>query len=387
MKYKAFLPVLFFICVVFISCGDDSDNINNSVSGNLTGKWEFNITPLNVYQDTTLINGNRDSDFPVESSLNDEVYLYQSGDRIFGNSGFFQFRGTVSDSIRLTVFEPVEGRFGQDTAMLKSSEMTLSGNQFGFLEGIGKISIDWDTAGVIYDTYRISARKTADISPQNISSIITAVNPVEVICNKVSSLMSMLIGYITDNYFRPMENCWGHKVRGGYYLFGHIAPGNLQAIYTQTVYFPMEWSFCKAKKYHFKMEYNSVINKVSELEELVGYYPHWLENVGFNDLGVFNSQAESFNQQYGNFALIVGLSLLTNKISIYVINEAGSPDAHTHPFVQTVSNKLRVHFRDVNFSSGKNITDKIHLKRSDFVVCNTPVLFCYLFGTVNVKME
>ena len=382
--------VFFFILLisfVFVSCSDNQDITNSNDAVGLSGQWEFINTPLNVYYDTTLINGYRDSDFTVEPSTNNEVYLYQSGNQLIGYSGLFQLRGTVTDSIRLSVFEPVEGRYGEDTAMLKSSEMTLWQNQFGFLEGTGKITLDWDTAGVIYDTYRISARKIGNITSRDLHTFPTSINPVELICNKVTSLMSQLIGYITDNYFRPMENCWGHKVRGGYYVFGHIAPGNLQAIYTQTVYFPMEWSFCKAKKYHFKLEYNSVINKISELEEMVGYYPHWLENVGFNNLGEFNTQAESFTQQYGNFALIVGLSLLTRKISIYVINESGNPNAHTHPFVTTVKNKISVHFRGVNISSGRNITDKIHLKRSDFFVCNTPVLFCYLFGTVNVKLD
>ncbi len=387
MKTKKFFYVFFISVFIFFSCSDNPDTVNTSTASGLSGQWEFTNTPLNVYYDTTVIKGYRDSDFPVESSTNNEVYLYQSGNQLLGQAGLFQLRGTVTDSIRISIYEPVEGRYGQDTAMLKSSEMTLALNQFGFLEGSGRITLDWDTAGVIYDTYRISARKVSNIIPGDFNNFTSSINPVEVICDKVTSKLSLLIGYITDNYFRPMGNCWGHKVRGGYYVFGHIAPGNLQAIYTQTVFFPYEWSFCKAKKYHFKLEYNSVINKLEELEEMVGYYPHWLQNVGFNNLGEFSTQAESFNQQYGNFALIVGLSLLTNEISIYVINEVGDPNAHTHPFVVTVSNKIRIHFRGLHSASGRNITDKLHLKRSDFFLCNTPVIFCYLFGTVNVKLD
>jgi hypothetical protein len=184
-----------------------------------------------------------------------------------------------------------------------------------------------------------------------------------------------------------MGNCWLHKSNGGYYIFGHTAPGSIFPVWTQTVYFPYEWSFCKTRRYKFHFDYDGQVLALNVLEDLITAQEQWLEHLGFGSLAEALAKIEDFYNQYGNFAIIVGYSRETGDGGIYVNVENGNPNAHSHPLVQTIINKLNRYFNGTFIFSGRNITDEWHLRRSNFLVCNSPVLYCYLIGTINVNMH
>lgn len=389
MKTKFCLSISFLIIIGFYSCSDEPDTINSNTSEGLNGKWQFIITPLNVFIDTTTVKGKNGNDFITDPSINDEIYLYQTGNQINGFTGPFELRGTLSDSIRLDIFEPAEGRYGEDTSMLKSSEMTLIQNSMGFLEGTGRIILDWDTTGVKFDTYRITANKISNITASDFNALKlqSSSSWLSKLCDLSFDAVSFLTSKLTDDIFRPMGNCWGHKHNGGFYVFGHTGPGSIFPVWTQTVYFPMEWSFCKTRRYHFNLDYDGAILGLSELEDLVTVQANWLRHIGFVTIPDLLTKLRDFYNQYGNFAIIIGYNYETGQGTIYVIVENGNPNAHTHPLVTTISDEIYRHFHGMFYLSGRNVRDEWHLKRSDFFICNTPLLFCYIFGTVKVNLN
>jgi len=298
-------------------------------------------------------------------------------------------RGSKTDSIRLEIFEPLDGRYGVDTAMMKSSEMTLGQNSMGFLEGTGKIVLDRDTTGVSNDVFKIFGRKIANISQDRIKNlrIITKSSWLDKLCKVVSDGISFVISIVTDGVFRPMANCWGNKNGGGYYVFGDKGPGSLFPVWTQTAYYPMEWSWCKVRRYDFDIYYDGAVISLPVLRDLVKAQASWLSKIGFHSDSVIVADLDEFYNIYGNFGITFAYNLETKNAAIYANVENGSTSAHSHVLVKTIVDALNPLFNTVYSSSGRSIHDEWHMRRSDFFVCNTPIIFCYIFGTANVKYD
>ncbi|MCX6160925.1 MAG: hypothetical protein NTV87_06260 [Ignavibacteriae bacterium] len=384
------ITVLFvFTSVVFYSCNKDDNDITSSatISTGLTGQWQFTITPLYHYIDTTMIKGKNGYDFKADPSINDEIYLYESNNQIRGFTGPIEFRGLKTDSIRLGVFEPVDGRYGVDTSMIKSAEMVLKQNSMGFLEGSAKIVLDRDTTGVIFDTYTIFGRKIGNITTDNINNLrnFALASWSDKICSIAGDLASFICGILSDRVFRPMANCWGTVDGGGFYVFGNTGPGSILPVWTVTCYYPFEWSACKAREYDFNINYGGPVTGLTELEALVKAEASWLNNIGYTSDSLIVAEIESFYNIYGNFAITIAHDVETQGMAIYVNVENGSTIAHTHPLIQRISNTISHYFNGVWLYSGRNISDSWYLRRSDFLVCNTPVIFYYLFGTASVN--
>ena len=129
---RAIFSALIIFLIVYVSACNKDDTVTNTVSSpGLTGIWQFTSSPWNIVYDTTSIKGHIQHDFNFDPSVNDKVYLYESNGQIKGFTGPFEFRGTKTDSIHIDVYEPVDGRLGDDTSMVKYAQMTLTKDNFG----------------------------------------------------------------------------------------------------------------------------------------------------------------------------------------------------------------------------------------------------------------
>jgi len=63
------------------------------------------------------------------------------------------------------------------------------------------------------------------------------------------------------------------------------------------------------------------------------------------------------------------------------------PECYQHILPHTIIKKITPLFGGFTSASGRNISDSWHMRRSDFFVCNTSLLFCYLFGTAKVNFN
>ncbi len=381
------LMIVFF--TIFLNGCKEDENIVTSptaISADITGQWQMTITPLFHYIDTTNIKGNNGYDFKSDPSVNDEVYFYRANSVIDGFAGPIKFRGTITDSIRIGVYEPKNGRVGADTVTEKTAEMVLIQNAFGYLEGRARILLDRDTTGVIFDTYNISCKKIGNISELDFINAQKGINSwIDDLCKAAGDVMSFITSALTGGAFRPMANCWGNKAGGGFYVFGNEGPGSLLPVWTMTSYYPLEWAACKVRVYNFNINYDGQAMGMTELKDAVLAETFFLSKIGFFNDSIVVSALESFYNTYGNFAITIGYNLETQNIAVYVNNENGSTNAHTHFLAKTIIDALSLHFSSVYASSGRNISDSWHMRRSDFFVCNTSLLYCYVFGTAKVN--
>lgn len=392
---KKISPIVFitslFISLSFVLYSCSNDEITTSdISPGLTGQWQFTITPLYHYIDTTMLKGKNGYNFTADPSINDEIYLYESNNQIRGFAGPIEYRGLKTDSIRLSVFEPVDGRFGVDTSMIKSAEMVIKQNSMGFLEGTAKIVLDRDTTGVIFDTYKIFGRKTGNITTDNINNLrnYALTSWSQKICDVAGDIMSTITSLFTGGAFRPMANCWGDADGGGFYVFGNNGPGSLFPVWTQTCYYPLEWSACKVRIYNFEFNYGGSVMGLSEMEDIVRGQEVFLSHIGLPADTVLINWINDFYNTYGNFALVTAYNMETRGGALYVIVENGSTNATSHVLPHTIIEKINPLFSGgFTSASGRNISDSWHMRRSDFFVCNTSLLFCYLFGTAKVNFN
>ncbi len=108
----------------------------------ISGKYEFTLTPVNSFQDTTMIKGKRGTDYPEYSVAYDDVYLYEDDDRnIIGNCKTWKLKGTRDgQNVTLDLYIHPQGTVDMEEPienMQKFSTMTLTINDFGNLDGDG----------------------------------------------------------------------------------------------------------------------------------------------------------------------------------------------------------------------------------------------------------
>ncbi len=395
-KKHLFLSVflLGFLSVYFTSCKEKNTvhkTDNNSTL--LTGSWVFTLTPDVSIQDTTTIKGIKGTDEPEYSSEFEEVYLYANanGD-VTGDSGPFRFEGfRAGDSVILHVYNPQDGFLEPSVTtnnMVRVSTMRLKIDDKGFLNGKGVYDPNPDYEGAENESYFVEGKKRSDITPPHAGQKEAGSNILHTLCNIDASITSFLISRLSDNLFRPIGNCYLEKDGGGYYVYGHYGPGSLLPIYTQTVYYPYEWSWCKVRKYNFNIKMQGNIEAVEALKWIVKHQAptnNFSVNLGFETADLLNDAIDDFYNKFGGFAISFGFSTRTHNLSIYVNHEHGSrEDALNHYLITSIASAMRPNVNKIYYFSGKSIHDSWYLRRSDFGVCNTPLLFVYVLGTNEV---
>lgn len=210
------------------------------------------------------------------------------------------------------------------------------------------------------------------------------------VCNALGSLLSFVVGSLTDNALRPMGNCPLTKDGAGYYLFGRNAPGSLLPVWTQNVYMPSGWGAClSTRTYHFTFSYDGQAPLATGIELLAhsrngnGYYSGMnnflTPSSGFADLA---TALDSFRSKYGNYAFLLAVHPRTRWLGLYVITERGSEnDIKNEHVVKTLAGNLKA-----SVMAGKTIKDTFSLYLSP-AGCGDNVTFAYLIGTAKVNLD
>jgi len=371
------------------SCHKESDD-NDVKTNSISGVWEFTIDPLESYQDTTVVHGYAAKDFDEYTSIFSEVYLYEDqSNNIKGETLGYRILGSKNgNSVKLDLYVYPNGGYDEfisiDSMRLFSS-MELIVDEFGYLKGVGNYSEYDDYPNIIYDKYEVNARKLNDVT----ISYKESKGWSEKLCKLTSNVDDAMISDLTDNVFRPMHGCYGYKDGGGYYVFGHEGPGNKLPIYTATVYYPLEWSWCKVRKYDFTFTlgdenygYAKLKEEIGKLEDIL----HISHNSGYDSENKYIEDLDDFERNFGGFAITVVYDTHTQNIGLYINHKGGdNKKILFHPFITNLTGALDILGGEVFVKSGETINDSWHLRRSDLLVCNSMLCVFYLIGTHKVN--
>ncbi len=398
---KKLIPFLIVSVILFsfLSCESDGNTEVAPTVKDTTvqGKWIFTLSPDKSFKDTTEIKNFRGTDYEeFENSY--EVYLYEDKNQnIIGISSPFKFGGKRSgNKIVLDVYDHPENEYISTRElkdMKKISTMNLTIDEFGNLHGNGTYYENSEYEKQIEEEYSVFADKISDLKnalgKTNSIEFVEGTKSFESIaCGILGSINSFLISKLSGNIIRPMGGCWFQKNGGGYYLFGETGPGSILPIYTQTVYWPIEWSWCKVRKYSFDVELKGSITAIDAVEWYLKNKPptnHFHSDLGFASVDAFAQIVNEFYNLFGNFAISLAYDTHTKNISIYVNHEKGNTNqVESHLLVQNIKNAISPHVNGVWLFSGKNIHDSFHLRRSLSGLCSSPLLIIYVVGTANV---
>ncbi len=380
--------------LMMTSCKKETAN-TSSKPKTVTGTWKFTLSPDKSVPDTTFIKGIRGSEQEEYASEFDNIFLYEdeNGD-ITGDHAPFRFEGKRNkDSVVLEVYNVKDGHYtpGIETKMMvKTSVIRLKIDAFSRMKGHGTYLPNPDYDGAEKESYFVEAERRNPLTATAKNFKETNNDVLNTLCKIDGSISSWLISKLSDGVFRPMGGCYLEKDGGGYYIFGHYGPGNLLPIYTQTVYYPFEWSWCKVRKYKFHISLKGDLVEVAALKWIVQHQApggdKFYGNLGFDGLDALNTAITDFQNKFGGFAISFGYSLRTRNLSIYINHSKGSSwDAQHHYLVTNIASALGPHVHEIYYFSGRDITDHWYLRRSEFGVCNTSLLFCYVLGTNQIE--
>ena len=386
---KLILICLIGLPLAFNSCSKESTS-ESSKKESLSGKWTFKLSPDKSHKDTNMVKGIRGSEqdeYPAE--IND-IFLYEDNEgQIVGDHHYFRFKGKRDgNNVNIDVYSYKDGFVKEDVAtseMNLISSMKLTVDDYGNLKGSGYYHDSVEFAEAKDETYFVNAYKRNNISNAK------QANALNTICDISSKVDSYVINGMTDGIFHPMGNCYLSKNGGGYYVFGHIGPGSLLPIYTQTIYYPFEWSWCKVRRYNFVIRQDGNLIELTALKYLIKHKPptpDFHTKLGYGTPDQLNNAIDNFMTQYGDFAISLGYSVLSNNLVIYVNHTKGSDYGATHhPLVENLKGSYGPHFNKVYVYAGADITDHWYLRRSEVGVCNSPLLYCYVLGTMQIRYD
>ncbi len=389
INYRKLVIVLaiIIIAVPLKSCDKDNDDDQPENTG-ISGQWKFTLSPDASYQDPDTVHGLTAADFNESSSTYDEVYLYEDENQnIYGETMGYKIGGKRNGtSVDLILYEFPEGPIDESlqiSDLEPFTNMHLTIDEFGRLNGHGDYIEDPDQEWTKVDTYFVEAVKINDITIPELKKSIKYI-----LCDLASTFSSFAISFLSDGVFRPMASCYGHKSGGGYYAFGHEGPGSIFPIYTQTVYIAWEWSWCKVRKYHFKINLKDEVLTYEALKlELEHIEKTWnlSHKLNFGSYEELVQVLDDFWQNYGGFAITIAFNTHTQNASVYVNYEHGkSSDVKHHPLVEAIKSLANDFADEVFVYEGKDIHDSFHMRRSE-IGCNSKIVFFYLFGTHKVN--
>lgn len=419
---KLFLLVVLSLFLITCSSDEAQNLINTS---ELVGKWRIIMTPLNETKSTEIGDkeGLSEADFESQESsgtlsffkLDDFNNIINNHDIDFEKNEVagivdehFFLKVTIKSSseLQINVHQKNQANEENTTYVSVMNLIKIKNNVF---EGEGEMLYDLVNNKEYpkgLETYTVRLVKIND-NPDISKSKNSSKNLSDTLCDLASSLTSTGISYLTDDVLRPIGNCYGKSDGGGYYVFGKKGPGSIKPLWTQTFYVPKEWSWCKVRKYNFTLKAKKINNILHTVERLYKFYngepiagktvdPQTQEYFQ-NLLNVytparFREVLEDFYDKYGHFAISIGYNKRTGSATLYInFKDADinySAGVQTHDLIKGMADNLKDQFPKYYLKIGKDIKDYFYLRRSAWVnsgSCNTPVMFVYLFGTIEVE--
>lgn len=214
----------------------------------------------------------------------------------------------------------------------------------------------------------------------------------------VGDLCGMVAGTITSaftgGWFVPMNACSPKLNGGGYYLMGDVGPG-ARFFGTTTIYVPVEMAACSKRTYGFTLRSNGATTWakiLSWLQTDAAGQQIW-SRLTAGHPGI--TQLEQLHAAAGDFAVLLGYSTQSHNATVYILSPHNSCDTiRNNQLVKSITHtvtSIMPHVRDVEVRCGKSeVSDTWSLRRSPYPsssACNTPVVFVYLFGNIDVKLD
>jgi hypothetical protein len=385
-----FMSVVLLLTTTF-SCKNKSHDTTPVTSNDISGQWSFILIPDQVYYDTTLLKGHRGTDFESYSATQDEIFLHQTGSSISGFSGPLKYTGIITgDQVSLKVYDQPQGKFHMETPveeMVYVSDITLTLNADMTMTGAGTYQNYVLYPYLPLNTYKVKATRLYTTKSSAEGNGVTSVSGWEdEMCKIVSTIASWIISSLTDGIFRPMSgNCWLYHDGGGYYIFGHEGPGSVLPLFTETIYYPYEKSFCQCREYGFNISLGPHTMDYDVLRDVLVNNPpikEFVSKMGFSSPVAFGIALDQFYAESGEFAISMFYNSNTHSATLYV-NTSGKSTFNpaTSTLIQNIAKAINPFVSQVYIMSGNNINDSDYLRRSPAFVCNSPVEVVYLFGT------
>ncbi|MFN2441163.1 MAG: hypothetical protein ABR517_00620 [Thermoanaerobaculia bacterium] len=214
----------------------------------------------------------------------------------------------------------------------------------------------------------------------------------------VGDLCGMVVGQITSTFtggwFVPMNACNPKINGGGYYLTGDVGPG-ARFFGTTTMYVPVELAACSSRKYSFTLRNQGPTTWSKIVDWLVtdsAGKQIWSRLTAGN---IAITQLENLYTKVGDFAVLLGYSTKSHNATLYILNPNGNCSAiQNDPLVVAAKNAvsgIMPHLGNLEvICGGSEVSDTWQLNRSPSPsagACNTPVVFVYLIGNLDVKID
>jgi hypothetical protein len=347
--------------------------------GSITGEWTMRLVPI---IDSTM--EGQPIEFPVT--------LLEIEGTVLGRAGFLTFKGIRNGNvIDLEVHQVCEEQRDQAATIrlnVESASLMRGPAVHLVMEQGAPFAVDHVTFTRPSGSSMAVSTDAFDVDP----SLVVAPESL------VGDLCGMVVGQITSaftgGWFVPMNACSPKINGGGYYVTGDVGPG-ARFFGTTTLYTPVEWASCSSRKYSFTLRnqgpttWSKILNW---LQTDAAGQQIWSRLTGGHH-GV--SQLEDLYKHAGNFAVLLGYSTKSHNASLYIL----SPDGHcstiqSNPLVNGVKNAvsgIMPHLGNLEvICGGSEVKDTWQLTRSPYPsasACNTPVVFVYLIGNLNVKID
>jgi len=348
----------------------------------LTGTWEITIEAV------------RDSGRPPEvpKTLTFRMEWLDTGRQVFGSMETSRWVGQHDGlTLKFQVFS-----HGNNDRDVKRGGIQLGGNvdlrQITAQSGGGEPT--WTgvgcglepAAGVkAFETFKVSARRVST-APGGVVGINWC---------ELFNLNELLQEIFDDTFFHPMDVCSAEKNGEGFYLFGSVGPGNIAHPYAAvTTYYPWDWhAVCSSRDYSFAINAGGNIATIQMVIDGLQAYTAFLNYLGL-DATTIGDDLLSWYTTYGEFAISIGYSMESGFTTMYINTGSATNTAICDAIVNSATGqaiqKVFDHGKGFAVKCGTSITDSYTLRRTAVpagLYCNSPVIFVYLFGTINVVYD
>jgi hypothetical protein len=345
----------------------------------LTGVWQFRLTPI------------FEPSHPDEAqAIQNELVLYDRDGALGGFTSLYQIHGKRSvKEVSLRIFQ-------QNMSSYALSYASVEGKVTGpdTIKGTCMMSNpSWGVEGIsVADFLAVRTEKGAAsvMGKVTVSQQEVGINW-QKLCEEfgVDAIIGNLFEDMSEGVIVPFNICQLSKDGGGYYTLGTTGPGRTRIFGTATTYVPVEWACCDSREYSFNVSNAGSLGDIADVlkalqvaTKLLGYL--------HVDIAFIDTAVQDFFNTYGDFAICSGTSTRDGNSSIYIVVSNSSADCEAMQNSELVQIIKKVVPKISDVYCGNSINDNFYLRRSPFPLsnpCNTPVLFVYWLGTLNVKFN
>lgn len=370
MHRAAVAVMILFLSALGCGGGDDpADPLHD-----MSGSWTFTLSPTPE---------ELEKDPAATPSSYDDILISQNGNVISGNNAAFAFAGEYLDANTAVV----RVAHNVDAGSLDHiSEMSLRFADANHLVGTGVFHEGKKVSSASSGTFLVDAfRQAGDATRRALEKI----SPLETImCSVAGSLAGMAIGSLTDGSYRPMASCAPKNEGSGYFIFGQTGPGSIYPVWTQTAYFPYQFSFCGSAGYSFSLSLGENLEYIDAILTTLAEQQELFLKLKFASIEEAIADVRNFYNTYGEFAISLGSNTADGSVMIFINLQNVDKNPMANVFITKLRRGLEMlGATNVQIIWGPNLGAGVILRRDGTGECSTPFLLSYLVGTRKVNYQ